>query len=72
MEQKQPNKDYINHSLVNQLAEASMKIAERDATITEQYQQIGELNKELEELRQQQIDEMDKAAEQTKKNNKEG
>lgn len=68
MEQKQPNKDYINHSLVNQLAEASMKIAERDATITELYQENTELNKELEELRQQQIDEMDKAAEQPKKN----
>lgn len=62
-----PNKDYVNQSLVNQLADASLKIAERDAAITELYQEIGKLNKELEDLRQQQIEEMDKAAEQPEK-----
>ena len=53
MEQpKQPNKDYINQSLVNQIASLSMQTAERDAIITEQFQQIQELqsNKEIEEM----------------------
>lgn len=46
------NKDYVNQSLVNQIASLSLQIAERDAFITEQ--QV-----ELEELRKQQISEMD-------------
>ena len=53
MEQpKQPNKDYVNQSLVNQIANLSMQIAERDAIITEQYQQIQELqsDKEVEDM----------------------
>lgn len=55
MEQKQPNKDYVNQSLVNQIAGLSMQIAERDAIITEQFQQIQELQSENE------IEEMDSA-----------
>ena len=51
----QPNKDYINQSLVSQIARLSMQIAERDAIITEQQQ-------ELEQLKNEQIDEMDKEA----------
>lgn len=46
------NKDYVNQSLINQIASLSIQIAERDAIITEQ--QV-----ELEELRKQQISEMD-------------
>ena len=49
----QPNKDYMNQSLVSQIARLSMQIAERDAIITEQQQ-------ELEQLKNEQIDEMDK------------
>lgn len=64
MEQKQPNKDYINQSLVSQIAELTMKIAERDAAITELYQEREKLNKELKEYRNKEIEEMDKAAEQ--------
>lgn len=48
MEQKQPNKEYINQSLLNQIANLSMQVAERDALITEQHQQIKELEKEKE------------------------
>ena len=48
----QPNKDYMNQSLVSQIARLSMQIAERDAIITEQQQ-------ELEEIRKEQISEMD-------------
>lgn len=54
MEQNQPNKDYINQSLVNQIANLSMQIAQRDAVITEQQQ-------ELEEYRQKEIEEMNNA-----------
>lgn len=49
---KQPNKDYINQSLVNQIANLSMQIAQRDAVITEQQM-------ELEEYRKKEIEEMD-------------
>ncbi|GEN87259.1 hypothetical protein [Oceanobacillus sojae] len=49
----QPNKDYIIQSLVNQIAESTMKIADRDAV-------INELHQELEETKRQQIEEMDK------------
>ncbi len=53
---EQPNKDYIIQSLVNQLAEATMKIADRDAV-------INELHQELEEIKRQQIEEMENATE---------
>lgn len=46
MEQKQPNLNYVNQSLLNQLANAHMQIAERDALITELYQELNELKKE--------------------------
>ena len=48
------NKDYVKQSLLNQVANLSLQVAERDAVITEQ--QI-----ELEQLRKEQIDEMDGA-----------
>ena len=54
---KQPNKDYINQSLVNQIANLSMQIAQRDAVITEQQM-------ELEEYRKKEIEEMDKGGEE--------
>ena len=49
----EPNKDYMNQSLVSQIARLSMQIAERDAIITEQQQ-------ELERIKSEQIEEMDK------------
>ena len=51
----EPNVNYINQSLVSQIARLSMQIAERDAIITEQQQ-------ELERIKSEQIDEMDKEA----------
>lgn len=57
MEQNQPNKDYINQSLVNQIANMSLQIAQRDAVITEQQM-------ELEEYRKKEIEEMDKGGEE--------
>lgn len=47
----EPNKDYMNQSLVSQIARLSMQIAERDAIITEQQQ-------ELERIKSEQIDAM--------------
>ncbi|HLR71965.1 MAG TPA: hypothetical protein VK085_11130 [Pseudogracilibacillus sp.] len=52
----QINKDYVNQSLINQIANLSMQIAERDALITEQ-------QLELEQLRKEQVEEMDENAE---------
>ena len=43
MEQNQPNKDYIIQSLQNQLSQAQMQIAQRDAVITEQYDEMEKL-----------------------------
>lgn len=42
----EPNKDYINQSLVSQIARLSMQIAERDAIITEQQQELKRMNDE--------------------------
>ncbi len=62
MEQpKQPNKDYIIQSLQMQMSNHPLELANRDAVITEQYQQIEELNKQLEEYRNKEIEEMDSA-----------
>lgn len=55
------NKDYINQSLANQIAEMTMKVAERDAAITELVQKKNELTKELEGYRKKEINEMDGA-----------
>lgn len=46
------NEEYVKQSLINQIANLSMQIAERDALITEQ-------RLELEQLRKEQIEEMD-------------
>lgn len=49
---KQLNQDFIIQSLQIQLSNAHMQIAERDALITEYYQKIQELEKELAELKE--------------------
>lgn len=51
---EQPNKEYVNQSLVNQIANLSMQIANRDAIITE-------LRQELEQYRTEEAKEMDSA-----------
>ncbi|MCC2248866.1 hypothetical protein JUJ52_02685 [Virgibacillus sp. AGTR] len=56
-----PNKDFIIQSLQVQLSQASLNVAQRDAIITEQKQQLDELKKELEQSRKKQIEEMDNA-----------
>lgn len=40
----QPNKDYMINSLVNQNSRLSVQIAERDAIIAEQQQELERLN----------------------------
>ena len=57
------NGDYIIQSLQMQISESIMKIAERDALITEHHEKIVELEKELEGYREKEIKEMDKDAE---------
>lgn len=42
----EPNVNYINQSLVSQIARLSMQIAERDAIITEQQQELDRINDE--------------------------
>jgi len=49
------NPEYMVNSLVNQVAELSLKNAQKDAMITQ-------LNEELDSLRKEQIKEMDKDA----------
>ena len=57
------NKDYIIQSLQLQLSESAIKIAERDAMVTQHHEKIVELEKELEGYREKEIKEMDKDAE---------
>lgn len=57
--EKSLNSDYIIQSLQIQLSENIMKIAERDALVTQHYEKIQELEKELEGLRKEQIKDMD-------------
>lgn len=64
----QQNKEsYVIRSLANQSADAAVKIAERDAIITEQYQEIEQLKKELEKYLEKEIEEMDEEAEKRQK-----
>jgi peptidoglycan hydrolase CwlO-like protein len=52
LEQPQLNPEFIIQSLQIQLSEAHLRIAERDALITEYYQKIQELEKELAALKE--------------------
>ena len=45
--EKQLNKDYVNQSLVNQIANLSLQIAQRDAIITDQQIELDQLRKEI-------------------------
>lgn len=56
----QPNKDYMINSLVNQNSRLSVQIAERDAIITEQQQ-------EIQKLQQEQVDKMNEETPKQKK-----
>lgn len=57
------NKDYVVNSLANQVANLSLGNAEKDAVIASQQERIQELEKELDETRNEQIKEMDNDAE---------
>lgn len=59
----QINKDYVVNSLTNQIANLSLGNAEKDAVIASQHERIQELEKELEETRNEQIKEMNSDAE---------
>lgn len=61
---KKPNPEFIIYSLQNQLAEAHMMIAERDAVITEYFHEIERLKKENGKLIEERTNELDKQAEE--------
>ena len=50
MQDNQPNPQYVNNSLLNQLAQKAMDVAERDAAIAEQQQEIELYKKKVEKL----------------------
>lgn len=56
MNEQRPNRDYINQSLMSQIARLSMQVAERDAIITEQAE-------EIKSIKHTQIEEMNAVAE---------
>ena len=62
-DKEQVNKDYIIQSLQIQNSENVIKIAERDAMVTQHHEKIKELEKELEGYREKEIKEMDEDAE---------
>lgn len=53
------NGDFVIQSLSMQLTDYAMKVAERDARITEQYGEIKRLKKEIEDMRKKEIEDMD-------------
>ena len=52
--------DYVVQSLVNQVAQSSLVIAEREARIAELQEELNDVKEQLEKLRNEQIGEMDK------------
>ena len=43
MQDNQPNQQYISNSLLNQLAQKAMEVAEREAIISQLYEEIEKL-----------------------------
>jgi len=52
--------DYVVQSLVNQVAQSSLAIAEREGRIAELQEQITEISEQLEKARKEQIESMDR------------
>jgi len=57
----QVNQQYVAESLTNQLATTAMERAKNEAAIRSMQERIQELEKELEEVRKEQVKEMDSA-----------
>lgn len=53
----------VSNSLLSQAAELMMKVAQREAVIMSLQQKIQELEQELEQLRKEHIERLDKEAE---------
>ena len=68
---KQVNKEFINQSLVNQVAKLSYEKAEREALIEELGQENHELKQELEQLREELKERDSKVSKKTNAKNKE-
>lgn len=58
-DKRELNPQYIIKSLRNQLSDFSIMVAEREAMVEEIGQELHDVKKELEELRKEQIAEMD-------------
>ena len=52
--------EYVVNSLVNQVAQSSLAIAEREGRIAELQEELNDVKEQLEKLRNEQIGEMDK------------
>lgn len=61
MQMNQINGDYVVDSMASQIAKQSMDIANSNALVRMLQEENEELQKEIDELRQEQIDEMDGA-----------
>ncbi len=51
MDKKQPNTEYMINSLLSQISNASLQVAEQTAVIIEQQQEIDKLSQELGQLK---------------------
>lgn len=60
MKMNQINGDYVIDSMASQIAKQSIDIANSNALVRMLQEENQELQKEIDELRQEQIDEMDK------------
>ena len=52
--------EYVVNSLVNQVAQSSLAIAEREGRIAELQEELNDVKEQLAKLRNEQIGEMDK------------
>ena len=52
--------EYVVNSLLNQVAQSSLAIAEREGRIAELQEELNDVKEQLEKLRNEQIGEMDK------------
>lgn len=69
MEKQQQGTDYFASSLSGQVGEMALKIADREAIIASQQQKIKELEEENEHLHSEKVKELDKQADEVKKDN---
>ena len=55
---EQPKQDFVKQSLLNQIADYASRLSVAEEKLTQQSIELNELNKELEEYRKKEIEEM--------------